>query len=725
MKSLFSFIFGAALATLIILMLGNQEVVEPIVEETSSVENSIALVNLDTGIEGKELNIAQSMINNLYEPEEYELVSTTLDKAKRGVEGDSYAAYIIFDANYSQSIYGAISEELPSKSKIQYKVNENLTSDERNNVKNILLKEMFYIDNTTNYMFITYLLNTLHYSQEDVSAVLENEGYVKQVMAGVHEYNEKANKKATSYIENKNDVEVELDTTVIDELYEANLKAIEDSFDIDTKELQERMITNQQQLNTGLQGYMTSPDLNVDEFDQPLDEISSEVGELTLDKDTETSQLLLEMLNSSVEYRVGINDEAAQLSTELETLNTVLSSLKSSEEVELFTTIETIGQLIEQQNVEELQMYLNENEIARLIVDFQEDYQYWLANPDSCDEALDDPLGCMKPFLENPDNELLKSEYDEFKNPYLNIEAYSHEYFEQLYAELQAQSSALPEDYDSYVEMMPFADIQLAYRATKDYCRANGEDNLSGFVCSWLSTTDRIRQVYDQNVEVFTNYNNEVVTHKDYTQTYNNQTQEYIKEKNQTIATNNQQAIEVLLLDQQKQIESIQMADKTLNEKIDLLLKGKNEEIDKINQGKDKYTLETSEKFTNLERNINEMLDSEEKAKLESSLEIQEHATSYIASYPKLVNSLTANQESLGTFEQLMSNTKNSNDANYYIYDYLSNPLEIRDETGEIINTTVVVEPESNLNKIIFLSAIILLSAVGYLFYLGKKDVEI
>ncbi len=82
---------------------------------------------------------------------------------------------------------------------------------------------------------------------------------------------------------------------------------------------------------------------------------------------------------------------------------------------------------------------------------------------------------------------------------------------------------------------------------------------------------------------------------------------------------------------------------------------------------------------------------------------------------------LKENQGDLVVFEKMMSNTKNANGANYYIYDYLVNPIKVTNETGK----SIIKEKEDTSYKwiiLIIFTLVLLILGVVYLFYIGKKE---
>lgn len=749
MKSIVSFLGGIVLTLLIVLIFGQGQSLD-VVESVSSgsdVKNQIALVNLDTGIEGKDINIADSMITNLYEPDDYYLVSTTYTQAKSGVEGDSYAAYIVFDSEYSNAILSAVSDEVPSKANVQVKLNSHLTESERTEVVNVLLREMYYINNTTNYMYITLLLDTVHSSQEEVESIIGNEEYINGIITSVNEYNENVTKSIENYMSNSEYEEVEIDTSLIDEIKETNIELIEDVYDVSTQELQDKIRQNQSEINAELVSYKNQGNLELDPIDSSAKELDMSLEQIKLDTETEIDTHLLEMINENISYSNEINENIKLVNDKVNDVDEKLNGLAEIEDVEFFNVIETTYEYMADYDITGLDSYLSEYKALQVIHDFQISYDYWVANPDSCSkESIGDPgysvdtNGCMRPFISKYESEIpnWKTRYEEVKEKYTKIEEYNERAeFIEFKEKINNYVNNLTEEYQTYVGES-FESIAQAYSKTAEYCLEADENNVSKLMCNHQNIIDDLVDIYKRNEAILTKYNRKVIInnlhiavhnanvekHNTAIEDYNTATQIYILGKNGEIITNNASTIKVIKDSEKAQIEQVQSIEQPINNKIDETINDTNTKIESANTSKDEYAAEKAEETDEFETSINEKIKNQNDMVNERSEGVLSKALSYEEAYPVMSEYLVQNQDYLTVFEELMGNTKNANGANYYIYEYLVNPISITDETGEmIVEETETTQETNNMKYImIVIGVVLLIIGVGYLFYVGKQD---
>lgn len=131
---------------------------------------TIAVVNLDEGIsqDGKIINYANELIDYSNE----NLVSTGLEDARSGVESGKYAAYVIIPAAFSENVNSINGQ--PVKSEIQYELYPDLTSEAGLTVMSNIYLLVENLNNNVSYMYVDSILSEFHIAQDDVEEVLNN-----------------------------------------------------------------------------------------------------------------------------------------------------------------------------------------------------------------------------------------------------------------------------------------------------------------------------------------------------------------------------------------------------------------------------------------------------------------------------------------------------------------------------------------------------------------------
>lgn len=131
---------------------------------------TIAIVNLDEGIvkDEKTINYANELIDYTNE----NLVSTSLEDARNGVEEGNYAAYVIIPATFSKNINSI--NETPVESKIQYALHTNLTSQAGMVAMSNIYMLIESLNNNVSYMYVDSILNEFHVAQNSVEEVMGN-----------------------------------------------------------------------------------------------------------------------------------------------------------------------------------------------------------------------------------------------------------------------------------------------------------------------------------------------------------------------------------------------------------------------------------------------------------------------------------------------------------------------------------------------------------------------
>lgn len=131
---------------------------------------TIAIVNLDEGIvkDDKTINYANELIDYTNE----NLVSTSLEDARNGVEDGNYAAYVIIPATFSKNVNSI--NETPVESEIQYALHTNLTSQAGMAAMSNIYMLIESLNNNVSYMYVDGILNEFHIAQNSVEEVMEN-----------------------------------------------------------------------------------------------------------------------------------------------------------------------------------------------------------------------------------------------------------------------------------------------------------------------------------------------------------------------------------------------------------------------------------------------------------------------------------------------------------------------------------------------------------------------
>lgn len=131
---------------------------------------TIAIVNLDEGIvkDEKTINYANELIDYTNE----NLVSTSLEDARNGVEEGNYAAYVIIPATFSKNVNSI--NETPVESEIQYALHTNLTSQAGMVAMSNIYMLIENLNNNVSYMYVDSILNEFHTAQNSVEEVMEN-----------------------------------------------------------------------------------------------------------------------------------------------------------------------------------------------------------------------------------------------------------------------------------------------------------------------------------------------------------------------------------------------------------------------------------------------------------------------------------------------------------------------------------------------------------------------
>lgn len=131
---------------------------------------TIAIVNLDEGIVSDDgvINYANDLIDYTTD----NLVSTSLEDARNGVEEGRYAGYVIIPATFSKDIRSI--NERPVEAQIQYAIGQNLSSQAGLAAMSNIYLMMKSLNNNVSYMYVDSILNEFHLAQDGVDEILKN-----------------------------------------------------------------------------------------------------------------------------------------------------------------------------------------------------------------------------------------------------------------------------------------------------------------------------------------------------------------------------------------------------------------------------------------------------------------------------------------------------------------------------------------------------------------------
>lgn len=133
--------------------------------------NKIALVNLDDGIiiDGINRYYGAEFIRTL--EDNFEI--TGLEQARRGMENNLYAGYIVIPAAFSKNIE-SINRE-PVKSNILFKINANLDESVREKVIADITNFNSQVSTNIEYVYLDAILKEVHSVQDGAAKLLEND----------------------------------------------------------------------------------------------------------------------------------------------------------------------------------------------------------------------------------------------------------------------------------------------------------------------------------------------------------------------------------------------------------------------------------------------------------------------------------------------------------------------------------------------------------------------
>lgn len=138
----------------------------------SEVSTLIAVVNLD---EGTVLSNNETIYygEKIIRFSEDTFVYTSLEDARRGIENNTYGAYIIIPSTFSQNVESLNNN--PNQSILKYALNTNLDGKRQRDILYQVLNFGDTLNNDVSYMYLANILNEFHQAQDITSTVMNND----------------------------------------------------------------------------------------------------------------------------------------------------------------------------------------------------------------------------------------------------------------------------------------------------------------------------------------------------------------------------------------------------------------------------------------------------------------------------------------------------------------------------------------------------------------------
>lgn len=211
---------------------------ESSLQQNTDGEHTIAVVNLDTGIElsGEQVYYGEKII----EFPSDDFIYTALEDARRGVDDGRYAAYIIVPSDFSRSVESL--NGTPSSAQLQYALSEEISGDERAELLYEVLQFGELLNSQMSYMYLCNIMDEFHDAQDEAAMVMHNDAADQEAIAQIQAHDLIALVPIPD-LEQPEDHTKELDVT---EYLEANRSLIED---VDAQ-YQDNLADAKQQLDT-------------------------------------------------------------------------------------------------------------------------------------------------------------------------------------------------------------------------------------------------------------------------------------------------------------------------------------------------------------------------------------------------------------------------------------------------------------------------------------------
>lgn len=762
MNRIMSFMLGAICMLLVVLALyfitnDNQTVEVPVTNDYVSeateqpvtskkqINKQIAYVNNDLGVTGTDINVASSLIDNMVSSSDYEVVTTTYNDAVEGLEDDQYVAYVVFGADYSSSLYNITTDQLPSKAKINVRINSNLSDKQKPEVTKVLLTEYNYIHSTISYVYITYLLDAIHSSQNEIQTVIENEEYMNSVASSVAEYSTTTINNFEDYLENPDETEVELNTTRMQSIYEQNLEQVTAINNIDVDKLQSSIEQQQGSFMTSVSNSMLDPEMEVEALGLELPEVTPVNAE---EFETALNGLLVD---NTREYQTIVN-KLKNIESGLPDSEDMSSDfqLPYPDDIRILHVLETIvsSTLNETPNFDNITTMADDPKYAEVfapINTFILDYANWYnsntgVTPDVCTSE-----DCFNDFNTEYGSayDTWLSNYTIIRGQYQNIAAKLNDLLLNIPNLIDTLSSGLT-DYIRTImrntDQVYVHDILAEgktpsenFDRTEQYCSNN--DNPSSLIGKLGCQVYNIGRAYNSYAQSIVSYNQNLGVAQQTIDEFNSNLEQNVLNQNQAVTDANADITETLTTTNSNIVNSAVAQANKRNSIINKFESSLNEKISNFNLGKNNFVSNMIETLTGYQKQLNTTISSVETTLYNDRKDATDTAKAYNSDYGDTSEYYSSNVQSLTAFTSILPNTRNGAEANFYIYDYFVNPLKVVVQLGNKSKDTAdqIVESKSDLNDSgsdtgsskkewfdikIMIIVIILIS--GLLFYLNK-----
>lgn len=144
----------------------------------------IAVINQDSGTNYKDKNVnyAVDFFNSL--GDDYEI--TDREAAQKGIEDGKYGAMIVIPGNFSKNIT-TINEVTPSKVKIYYELNKELSNENQLIVSGKIGEFEKKLNNKLSYMYVSSVFDEVHNGQDYASDILKNDDTDMQAINSIND----------------------------------------------------------------------------------------------------------------------------------------------------------------------------------------------------------------------------------------------------------------------------------------------------------------------------------------------------------------------------------------------------------------------------------------------------------------------------------------------------------------------------------------------------------
>jgi len=145
---------------------------------------AVAVVNLDEGIVQNEQRVYYSL--GLIELPSDNFAYVGLEEARTGLESNTYAAYIIIPASFSEDVQSL--NTVMEKSQITYETNSSLEEDTRVKTLKSLNTFVQSMSDNVSYLYVSGILEEFHEAQDNAGQVIDNDQKDKDAILAIQPY---------------------------------------------------------------------------------------------------------------------------------------------------------------------------------------------------------------------------------------------------------------------------------------------------------------------------------------------------------------------------------------------------------------------------------------------------------------------------------------------------------------------------------------------------------